>query len=428
MVIEEDRVECGPLGWSAQMAVLRGHKSGRFLAIGKIVASLLLLALTPNLVQAAGQASVNEGYGTSANISAPAINNLSTNLTTNSRSSGFKYKVGTDFSSFGSETEQAQTAGFGVTGQFEHQLVDDLKIRVRAEGKFESGHAQSRFGDNTPQTGIFLQEAVLAYKPFSFLALDGGAIDQSYLKSALLIDKHTFPGAMEKVLIGDRKLGAEFQFEQAIPTSTTLTTETEGQEETPTFMAQTLTLQAEPTRSWFMQVYGTHYQFNNLPSKVANDSELYGNTMGVDVGLNASSFLFQFDGWLAGAETSVRILPSWKIGMGAQYLQNMKAPTGFNAGSMAFLDSTVSITPFVDIVPRGEIFFLESDVVPGAYNSSDFGHNNRDGYAADLDFVFKKSKFKIGARYVNANLINPNDSQSAQQTILLKLETLYEML
>ena len=81
------------------------------------------------------------------------------------------------------------------------------------------------------------------------------------------------------------------------------------------------------------------------------------------------------------------------------------------------------------LIPRAEYFFNESDSAPAFYNASDYGHNNRQGYAGQLDYVHKsKHSFKIGGRFVNADLINQNSEQSKQQFFMIRFETLYDYL
>ena len=82
----------------------------------------------------------------------------------------------------------------------------------------------------------------------------------------------------------------------------------------------------------------------------------------------------------------------------------------------------------IDLIPRAGVFFTESDVSPGFYNAADLGHNNRTGWTAGVETVFKQSGFKLGGDFVHSDLINPSSIQSALTYFQIRFETLHELL
>lgn len=343
------------------------------------------------------------------------------------RRAAMAWNLGMDGQSFANEKDQAQVAGFGLGAKLRYRLLPGLLARADAGLSLQTGYAQSRFGDNTPKSGINLKEAVLQYRPMSMLTLQAGAIAQSRLEAPLLVSSGAFPGVLERLNFGTRELGAAITAQQTVPTSTTLSTKAVESESTPTFMTETLSLHARVFDALSVKGSAGHYAFRSLPNTVAYESEAFGNTVR-EVGPSSAKFAYDFEGWLAGAEVKWQVLRGlgWKVG--ALMIQNTKAPDSYKNGQMTSTGLDIALPRQIDFEPKGFVFFNESDVAPAYYNSSELGHNNRQGWGASADFKFRKEKFKIGAAYVNSDIINPSANQSRQQFIRLQFETLYEML
>lgn len=339
----------------------------------------------------------------------------------------YEWRMGVSGQSFATEKEQAQTFGFGVSGRLRHALLEPLELQAEFGASMQSGYAQSRFGDQVPSSEVALQEALIQYKPARGLAFLVGAINQRHLQAPLLVSGRAFPGVLEKVLLGNRKINIELRAQQAIPTSTTLSSKAVETEVTPSFFTETLILSLRPHEAFQMKGYATHFQFRDLPSAVAFDSALYGNTL-IETSPKTSRFRYQFEGWLAGGELKWQLTSYLAWAITGQMIQNSQAPDTYKNAQITGMDFELKVPHDIDIKPGAEVFFAESDVTPGYYNSSDYGHNNRSGWSAKLDTVFNKEKFRIGARFVQSNLINFVLDQSEQRSLMVEFETLYEVL
>ena len=338
-----------------------------------------------------------------------------------------RWKMSVGGESFANDKEQAQTTGFGLVGDLRQILLPGLELKVRAKMDLESGYAQSQFGDNTPQSGVRLDEAYVQYKPFSTVVLQGGAINQEHLNAPLLVNAQPFPGALEKITLGNHSYMVEAKAEQAIPTSTTLSTQAVSSEASPTFMTQTLTLQAKPfDKTLLLKAFGTHYTFTGLPSSVALQSETYGNTI-VEMGPNTSAFAYNFDGWLGGGEIKWQITDHFAWRVDGYAFQNMKVASSYGQAQDASTSFDIGLIHSITLTPKAEVFFIDSDATPGFYNDSSYGHTNREGWAADLSAKFDEAKFKVGLRYVDADVINANLLQSRQQFMMLRFETYHDL-
>ena len=329
--------------------------------------------------------------------------------------------------SFANEKEQAQIAGLVLGGKARYGLLPSLEMKLDAGVNVQSGYAQSQFGENVPKNGVELREALVQFKPISRVTLQAGAINQAHWNAPLIVSAQAFPGALERVLLGSKSFNVELKAQQAVPTSSTLATKSVEAETMPTFMTEGATVRAKLLERVSLSVFALHYAFSNLPSVVAQDSELYGNTV-TEVTAKRSQFTYGFDGFSYGAGAKVLLSRTLLWGADGQVVQNASAPGSFNQAYLASSGFEIGLAGDIDLKPKAEYFFAESDVTPGYYNGSDRGHNNRVGWAADLSATFKKAGFTVGGRYVMSELINTSLNQTRQSFILLRFESTHALL
>lgn len=344
----------------------------------------------------------------------------------------FAYKFGSGFDSFANEREQSQYFGFGIGGDFKAQLMDSLAFRAKASANVSSGYAQSRFGDNVGASGLYVDEAVLNLRAFDTsiarMYVAGGALSQGVFDSSMFIGRQAFPGVKETLVFGNAK---EFKLrlwaQQTIPTSKNLSTKTVDAEITPSFLTETVDLQIKPNDTFTMKAAVTHFKYNNLPSAIAQESIIYGNTVD-EIGPNTSRFKYGFDGVFASAGLDVDITRRFGWWISGAVVQNAAAPEGYRNAQHIKSGFKIGLPGEIDVVPSFGTYFIEDDAVPGFYNSSGIGHTNRQGYGGALETFFQRQKFKLKAEYNDADVINFNLNQSRQQSLTIGFETFYEML
>lgn len=349
-----------------------------------------------------------------------------------SKNTKFAYKIGSGFDSFANEREQSQFFGLTLRGDFKAQLMEDLNARIKGGVDLTTGYAQSRFGDNVGSSGVYLQEAILNWRMVDSSLLRayvaGGAVDQGVFGAPLFISNQAFPGIRETLVLGSAK---EFKIrvwaQQTIPTSRTLSTKTVDAEVSPTFLSETVDLTIEPNDSLRLKAAVTHFAFNSLPSAVALESVIYGNSTD-EIGPNTSRFRYRFDGVMASGDIDVKLGSRLSWTLEGYAIQNTAAPEGFRNAQHILTGFDIRFPGEINLRPTAGTFFIEDDAVPGFYNSSSLGHNNRAGFTARLETFFQKQRFKLSAEYVDADVINFNINQSRQQTLKIGFETFYEML
>ena len=365
-----------------------------------------------------------------ATASVSFAQSLSTRITSKNESAPrtrAKWKVGLQGASFADldRDESAQTATLALGSKLCIRLLSMADLTAEGSVSMAAGQAQSRFGDHVPQTGLLLREALFNFRPVRGLSLSAGAVDQGYLESPMLVSERPFPGAIARWRIGDDDFSGELRAQQTVPTSVTMTTKTGLGETTPTFTAGGMAVQGRISEVFEVRANGSYFSFQGLPSKVAVDGSVHGNTV-QELGPNTSRFAYDYRGWTAGASARIRAMEGLAFAAGTQLLQNTEAPDGFGNGQSIFAETEIGVPGDIVFKPRGEMFFAESDTSPAFYNSAELGHNNRKGFAADLDVAFRKERFRVGGRYVDAGLIDSDLHQGHWRYWMLRFETMYE--
>lgn len=411
---------------------------GSILAAFFSVVSLFALTLLPELAHAESKRSRAQNQS-----ALPAVNQLSTTQAQTAQTDAalqqkdinqtfqFAYRLSSQFSSFANEREQMQSMGLKAELEAKRRLLPRLLFVARAGANYESGYAQSRFGEFSGNNALVLDETYLSLRILDMtstrLTLAAGALNQRELETSMLVSDQAFPGARETLTLGSKEFFFKIWAQQTVPTSKSLSTRAVDAEVTPSFLTETAEIGVEPLDGLRGRIFATHYAFHNLPSAVAVDSIVYGNTTD-ETGPLTEKFKYRFDGFLAGGSAEIDLGRSFSMGVEGYTIQNTAAPESYRNGQRIDTFMRIGLPGDIDITPSAGVFFAESDVSPAFYNDSRIGHNNRQGWLASFETFFKKERFKLRADYTDSDVINPSKDQSRQQIIRFRFETLYDLL
>ena len=299
---------------------------------------------------------------------------------------------------------KAKIFGTGIHLKSSAKIHPSLKVRVRGAFRLESGSNNSlNLKEFSPISTVILEEAAFKYNPesFNWFRASIGSLPMTEFNSPLLIDHYAFMGVQEKLVFGEDfklKIGAL----QTIPNNQSLSSRSGGIEEgTPTFFMETLGLFI-PGDLLGVKVEVSHFKFNQLSGSVANQSRFMGN----DIGGTAltSFFLYDFEGF--NSTFRLTINESGQIGVNffGQYLFNDKAPDNQNTGFLGRADLVISHFTL------GVSFFRnEKNASPGYYNSKYFGHNNKEGFALNMEFKKLVDKFSLDLRFAKFEQIEESN-------------------
>ncbi len=301
-------------------------------------------------------------------------------------------------------------------------LTTDLYLQLDPLLRMESGQTQSYNGADKPENKIVLREASLNYNPAPFVALSAGALQQQRLHTSLLVDRLAFPGA--RVALGPQRNDLHlFAFaESAIPTSTSLSTNTKELEATPSLDTAGVLAQVR-SATFDFKFGGNYFQFRNLPSAVAMDSRLLGNDV-YQISDAAYTFKYDFAGWEGLTSFGFWVVPQVQLSFQIEYLLNTQAPADLNSGYS--LATTVKFDPnsSTGYELTGSYYQVEPEAAVSYFNAGRY-QTNRVGYQTEAFVNFKKHDFRLGLRYGESEVIYTNITQSREKMMALLLETFY---
>jgi hypothetical protein len=320
-------------------------------------------------------------------------------------------------------TDSETYAGASLNLKGAMNLIDYAKLTADFSLVATNGFSQARFGKDSLGSGININEALLVVNEGGFLQVDAGIINQKFLNAPLLVSSLPFPGMRETLKYDGEYIAVGFRAQQTIPTSRTLDSQKRSEKEkTPTFFTESIFADFKLTDSTTTQLSYTRYRFRNLPTTVANNGRLLGNSVPFSTAAQ-SEFLYQFQGALYQANL-VQELPFDSVfTLNTLLLENAEAPKAFNRGYLIEAGLSFPILNQKMGIYMAN-FFNESDSSPGQYNSSRTGHNNMKGNSFGANLIINNF-FKISAQYTSSDVISTNLVNSKRQNISLSLETLY---
>lgn len=333
------------------------------------------------------------------------------------------WKLATGGRRFNDKTDDGVAATLATFAQIEWRITPELRFSSEARAVFNSQRTQQDILGDDFEDGLRMKEAVLLFEPFSMTTFGAGAINETRLRSPLLIGDRTFPGLFEQIHFGDKANGVGFELQQVVPTSKSFNSQRAEKEKLPMLNTATLAGAWTPTEVITIKPQFTYFQFSNLPSRVAVESAIYGNSI-EPAGITNAKYKYAFEGTVMGLETDLHIGSNLTVMGGYQTLTNRKAPSAFNTGRLGSLGFKTRLGE-MEIKPAYLVFYNESDTSPASYNEAKFGHNNREGWGARLELEFKRYGFNIRSEYYDADVVNSNANQSRQQYFSISLETTY---
>lgn len=322
--------------------------------------------------------------------------------------------------------DQGFASYFGARVQFDYRLSPMLNVRATPGAVFYTSRLQQRIETDDYKSTVYVDDSFLQFTPIKEFELRAGALSQRFLDMPLLVSRgRAFPGLMQ---LGHFDFGSDVHLDivaqQVVPTSRSLNTERNTREALPMFQTQSAHLNVKPVPDVTLGFWGGHYQWTNLPNKVAADSQLLGNTRTGELWA-ATKFAYGFDGYFGGARGC--FCPP--VGLGGEVslmrFTNTSAPAGRRNGQM-FEVSPMWRARDWDLRLTGALFFNERDTTPATYNPARYGNNNRNGYSAEVKLHLKSYGFSVVGQYVDAGTINRDPNQQRLTSMLLGVETDYE--
>ena len=337
-------------------------------------------------------------------------------------SGSWRMKLGAE--KLNDEISQGTATNLSGSMKLNYQLVDSLRFYGEPKISISQGQAQSLYGEFEPNNTFSVDEALINFAPHEFLDLNAGILShqpEKRIGNSYLMASASFPG-IEAVIhvLNFEKVKMDLLLEESIPTSYSLDSGVQEREESPRFHAQSVKLNFGNKKDYLKStLFITKYQFDNLPSIVAQKSITRGNTV---------TDGYHYDYGFAGYSSSVRIeydlFSNFTVLAFGSYLVNDQAPGGLNKGYSTGGGIDFALSKDLTVTSKVDKFYNEPDVAPAYYSTYQLGLNNRQGYIYEFGMEFTNYKLKLKAGYMDSDLVYKSGLMAKRTSYSIKLETL----
>jgi hypothetical protein len=326
---------------------------------------------------------------------------------------------------FEDDFNQKATSDFSMGADLRYQPLELIQFRVLPAFHSSTGYTQTEDESSGSSGKLLIREASANITSRmlgqSMIRLSLGALNQEALHSALLFSEDlSFPAARlslstdpQAVFVGG------LHSEAAIVTASSLSTQTQNFEKTPTFQSHLLFLKLQKT-VMEAQLLGGVFEFENLPMSVATKSGLFGNTTDSTTALD-SVFRYAYKGSLASGNFKANFSRTFASGIKTAWVQNREAPQSQNQGSVVEAYADLDLSRNFQISPFYDYFRVESDATVASFNNEGL-NTNRVGYSAGFRMSLQKMvKLTLSGGERDVLLLSP--TQARERTWNLRLET-----
>ena len=322
---------------------------------------------------------------------------------------------------------QKTQSSVGLKFNFGYDLTSFLNMQVNPRVTSRNGYIQAADSASAPKaSSIDINEASANLHDKEWVQLSLGALNQSEQFSSLLIDSDlAFPALRLAVNVGEKaKSYAGLYAEAAVPTSSSLTTNSKDFEKTPSFTAAGLRGKLN-SQGWTLKGRASYFEYRDLPTTVATDSTVLGNTPLNTPQSASNEFLYEYRGVEGGLSTRLDVNRNLGFEVEGSAVQNQAAPSGLNQAYSAKAKMDLW-TRQLKWTPSFEYFDLQPDSVVAYYNSDAY-QTNRVGYLAGIALQYHKM-FKVEFKGGERDVAFETATQSRERFFSLTLETLNALL
>ena len=326
----------------------------------------------------------------------------------------------------------SRQAGAALRFSLVKNLLDDVDGSIIAGTRLYAGNSRALFSSEFDSGSyMFVDQALLDWRIVKEGHISAGIIVQrdDVFGSPLLLGGSGFPGLQEEYTI----LGDQFKItlmgEQTIPTSQNLSTRAVQADSTPWFLYEKAVIDVKATSDLRLLASMGHFAYGPLPSNVASDSKLLGNTVN-GTGPQSADFAYDYEGYEVSVKSEYSLLKNLNWELEGSQLKNLRAPSGNNQGQ--YVRNAFSFfTAKTKWEPELGFFRNESDSSPAYYNSKWMGHNNREGYfvGGNVDLPgLNQGRINISGRYGREDVIRVTPLQADRNFFEVELEAVYALL
>jgi|GEM_PF-4671251 len=297
-------------------------------------------------------------------------------------------------------------------------LTANLAPRVLAQ----TGYIQTPDALNPEVSRIEIHNASLQAQPWQILKISLGSLNErdGKLHDPIFMRDISFPALRATLESTSSTRWQALAFvESAIPTSTSLSNNSDDLNSTPTLNTAGLGFHFKSQQSQFESLNRVNYfQFQNLPQTVQTASAILGNTAIATVG---ADYLLtsKYQGLEVLSRNDWRLSAKWDGKLWLAGLQNTSAQSGRGLGYRIGSSLGYKMNKDWEVAPEYTFFDIQPDATVATYNALDY-NTNRVGYQAGLSFTLK-AQYEMFVGYEPRVAVIENPSQPDENFFLMKL-------
>lgn len=286
------------------------------------------------------------------------------------------------------KTQSSLGFNFGI----DYDFTPYFSLSVNPRVSFKNGHVQAATSTNGRESSMELVNAAAILTDRNYYLLSAGALDMTATHSPLLVAA-TFPAAKVQLSTGEKKpLALSLIALTAVPSSATMTSNSQDYDKTPSFGSASLRLTYNNKLVETLLQVG-QFEFKDIPLNVSTDSNFLGNTPLEAANSPQSSFKYRYSGVESRLGLTFTLTDDLKYRFQGSMIRNSGAPQGYNQGYVVANDLEYAMSGTWTFLPGFTYFNVQPDTTVANYNDSMIT-TNRVGYATGLIVQYKKL-FKV---------------------------------
>ncbi len=295
-----------------------------------------------------------------------------------------------------------------------------------------TGNFSNRYtAEGGAPNGLDISEASITGKLWSketqSFSVSAGVMPIDFTTLISMWDGPGFAGVKESYNSDGDQVKGQFWASQTTPSSSTAAVKSSesGVNSQLQLVGANISTNNLDTSAFTFKAGATRFDFQNLTSSAATDSQYAGNSV-IQIG-NQARFKYEFKGYEGAASMAAKLSNHWKMEFLASYLTNTEAPTTLNKAQMGQI-KTSYLGDGIKLTTSVASFYNEADTLPASYTTVGLGNNNRFGWSASFKSEWEKQKVSAILKFVQANEIQDNIYTADRQILSLSVEAKYDIL
>jgi len=337
--------------------------------------------------------------------------------------------IGFKTDGYNNSSDQSLGTGLLLDGILKYRLTQEITTIVDAAVVADTGYSQVTYVDDyQPSNNVLINEISLGWSPIELLNLKIGALNQAVYDDPIFLSNIPFPEATQTLTLAQGNLNLEFSSGEAVPSSSTsspVTTQTNG---LPALFLERIKFGIDDHKNLSASVWGSYFNFVNLPAQVAQESRLRGNTV-TGVGVQGAQFAYGFSGLESGLSFRYKVPHSHLTPVfNANFIDNFDSPDQTDQAYLLSSGVEIRVSDGLFLTPKAEYFYLQSDASPAYYNVTWYGHNNFEGPSGSLLLDWRREKICLEGRFSSGQVITANPIQNNFTLFYLAVSKTYDFL